>query len=217
MIITFLLEIGFALYILFRYKLTSVSRLAVAVLAGLAVFQFAEFNICVSAWGVDSLGWARIGYVAITLLPPLGLHLAMTIAGKKQPLVIGAAYGSAALFSYIFLFMGHGMTSQQCLGNYVIFSIAPWAVVPYTLYYYGLLVLTVGYCLAKAQRQKGATRSALIALAAGYMAFIVPTTFVNLIDPATIAGIPSIMCGFAVILALLLTFKVVPAAHQGKN
>jgi hypothetical protein len=214
MILTFILEIGFALYVLFRYKLTSVARLAIATLVGLAVFQLAEFNVCEGAFGVDSLTWARIGYVAITLLPPLGIHLVSTIAGRKNPLLVGFAYGIAAVFSYIFLFAGQGMTSQACLGNYVIFNIASWAVIPYTIYYYGWLVFTTGYAVREALRKKGATRAALLALAAGYIAFILPTTAVTVMDPSAIAGIPSIMCGFAVILALILTFKVVPLAHK---
>lgn len=214
MILTFILEIGFALYVLFRYKLTPVARLAIATLVALAVFQLAEFNVCEGAFGMDSLTWARIGYVAITLLPPLGIHLALTLAGKKNPLLVGFAYGIAAVFSYIFLFAGQGMTSQVCLGNYVIFSIAPWAIVPYIIYYYAWLFFTTGYAVRHALKKKGATRAALLALASGYVAFVLPTTAVNVIDPATVAGIPSIMCGFAVILALVLTFKVVPLAHK---
>ena len=45
MIITFLLEMIFAVYVLYRYKLTPVSRLAVAILVALATFQFAEYNV----------------------------------------------------------------------------------------------------------------------------------------------------------------------------
>ncbi|HET6747020.1 MAG TPA: hypothetical protein VFH06_02865 [Candidatus Saccharimonadales bacterium] len=186
--------------------------MAIAILVGLAVFQLAEFNVCEGAWGVDSLMWARIGYVAITLLPPLGLHLATKLAGKKQPILVGISYLSAAAFAILFLFVGHGMTAQQCLGNYVIFSIASWSVIPYTIYYYGWLVVAVAYSIYWALRRKGAVRSALLALAVGYLAFIIPTTAVNIIDPSTIAGIPSIMCGFAIILALILTLKVVPLA-----
>lgn len=216
MIITFALEIAFAMYLFYRYRLTPVSRLAITLLVGLAVFQFAEYNVCVGALGVDSLTWARIGHVAITLLPPLGLHLATKIAGDKKPWLVGAVYVNAAVFSYIFLFVGPGMMTEQCLGNYVIFTIAPWAVWPYVLYYYGWLLLTVTYAFRAAMKQKGAVKSALIALALGYLAFILPTTAVNVVDPSTIAGIPSIMCGFAVILALLLTLKIVPLAHEKK-
>lgn len=214
MIITFLLEVIFAIYVVYRYKLTPISRLAIAILLCLAVFQFAEYNICVGALGVDSLTWARIGYVAITFLPPLGLHLASKIAGQKNIPLIGVAYVTAVLFSYIFLFVGPGLTSEQCLGNYVIFDMAPWSIWPYTIYYYGWLVFAVVYSLHYAAETKGPVKTALSALAIGYLAFIIPTTAVNIIDPSTLAGIPSIMCGFAIILALVLTMKVVPVVQK---
>lgn len=210
MITTFIIEVACAVYVLVRYKLNPVSRLAVAILVGLAVFQLAEFNVCTTPWGIDSLTWARIGYVAITALPPLGLHLAARIAKKKIPGLVVTAYASGALFACIFLFAGHGMTRQQCLGNYVIFQIAPWSVWPYAVYYYGWLLVTVGLSLYWARSAKKNLRAALILLAVGYGAFILPTTFVNIVDPSTIAGIPSIMCGFAVILALILTGLVLP-------
>jgi hypothetical protein len=210
MIATFIIEVAFAAYVLFRYKLTPVSRVVVALLVGLATFQFAEYNVCEGAWGLDSLSWARIGYVAITFLPPLGIHLVTKLSGKKNPLLVAAAYVTGAIFAFIFLFVGQGMLGEQCLGNYVIFKIAPWAVWPYALYYYGWMLVGAGYAIWLGQKAKKNIRAALYSLAVGYMAFIIPTTTVNILDPSTIAGIPSIMCGFAVILALILTLKVMP-------
>lgn len=218
MLATFIIEIGLAVYVLWRYKLTPVSRLAVALLTGLAVFQLAEYNVCEGAWGVDSLTWARIGYAAITFLPPIGLHLATRIAGEHRPLLVGAGYATGLAFAVFFLFVGHGIESQQCLGNYVIFNAAPWSVIPYTLYYYGWLFATVVYARKAGQLMKSSSkRTALYALAIGYMAFILPTTAANIIDPATIAGIPSIMCGFAVILAIVLTLVVLPQYYKSKH
>ncbi len=216
MIATCVIEVACAIYVAVRYKMTPISRLAMAILVGLAVFQLAEYNVCEGSWGVNSLTWARIGYVAITLLPPLGLHLATKIAGQKQRLLIICAYGTAAIFAYIFLFAGQGMTSQECLGNYVIFHIAHWAALPYVIYYYGWLLVSVGYAvfISTKKKIKAHKRQALVALTAGYLAFILPTTAANIVDPSTIAGIPSIMCGFAVILALILTGAVLPRAFS---
>lgn len=215
MLATFFIEIALAIYTVARYKLTPITRLAAALLVCLAIFQLAEYNICEGAWGVDSLTWARIGHVAITLLPPMGLHLATRIAGKPKRLLVGVAYVSAVIFSFIFLFIGHGIQSEECLGNYVIFNAAPWVPLPYTIYYYGLLAMTVSYALTVGGTMKKKNlRHALYFLAAGYMAFIVPTTAANLIDPSTIAGIPSIMCGFAVILAVILATVVVPKYYK---
>jgi hypothetical protein len=211
MLATFIIEIACVAYVIFRYHMNAVSRLTVGILMGLAIFQLAEYNVCEGAWGISSLDWARVGYVAITLLPPLGLHLATKLAGESRPGLVGAAYASAAVFSYIFLFVGHGMQSQLCLGNYVIFTIAPWATIPYAMYYYGWLMVGVGYMLKAARAMKEVSKQkALRGLMLGYLAFIVPTTAANVIDPNTISGIPSIMCGFAVILAITLTTVVLP-------
>jgi hypothetical protein len=215
MLATFIIEIIGALYVIFRFKMTPVSRLATGILVGLATFQLAEYNVCEGAWGVDSLTWARIGYVAITMLPPLGVHLATKIAGRPQKALVVSGYAAAAVFAGIFLFVGHGMQSQECLGNYVIFKIAHWATIPYAIYYYGLLLVTVGYSFRAAKSMKNQFKaSALKYLAIGYLAFIVPTTAANLIDPTTLAGIPSIMCGFAVILAIILAAIVMPKYYE---
>jgi hypothetical protein len=217
MIATFLLEIGFALYLIFRYKMTPVLRLAVALLVGLAVFQFAEYNICEGAWGFDGLTWSRIGHVIITLLPPLGMHMAVRMAGQKHSWLIAAGYAGAAAFSYIFMFVGEGLTGQACTGNYVIFNMAEWAVWPYTIYYYGWLIVGSLYAIYYGSKLKGGTRTALYLLAAGYASLLVPTTTANLIDPSTLAGIPSIMCGFAIIMAVILTFGIVPNYYSAKK
>ena len=215
MLATFIIEIACAVWVLFRYKLTPVTRIAAAILVCLAVFQLAEYNVCEGAWGVNSLMWARIGYVAITLLPPLGIHLTATLAGRKPRWLLALAYGSAAVFAAIFLFVGHGIESQECLGNYVIFMIAPWASLLYGVYYYGWLLATVAYALLLARKMHMAHhRRAIRFLALGYVAFIAPVTAVNIIDPATLTGIPSIMCGFAVILALILTLLVLPGYYK---
>lgn len=211
MLATFVIEVGIALFFLLRYRTTFLARMLMLLLVALATFQLAEFMVCEGAWGISSLDWARLGYVAITILPPIGLHIAMTIAGRLERGWLGLAYGAAAAFAGFFLIVGHGMQGQQCLGNYVIFDIAPHAEIPYTIYYYGLLLLAVGKMLGYAKQVSSkAKRQALRWLAIGYGAFIVPTTLVNLVDPSTIAGIPSIMCGFAVILSLIILFKVAP-------
>ena len=209
MLATFIIEIALALWTIFRYKLNEVGRLAVALLVFLAIFQVAEFNVCESGW-IDSLLASRIGYVAITMLPPLGIHMAYALArAKKRPLMI-PAYVTAALFVVFFLFIGQALSGHQCMGNYIIFQVLPASSWLYALYYYGWLIAGVWLCI-KLQKTFS-WRSALTGLAVGYLAFMLPTTTVNMLDSATIEGIPSIMCGFAVLLAVTLAAWVLPKA-----
>ncbi len=215
MIATFVIEIGLAVYVNWRYKFTNITKLAISILFFLAVFQLAEYNVCEGSFGIDSLGWSRLGYVAITMLPPLGFHLATRLAGDKKNGLIATAYTTAGLFAAFFALSGHGISSQACLGNYVIFKTAPGASALYSLYYYGWLIIGTVYAFRRADSLKQAHRSnALRALAVGYLAFILPTTTANIVDPSTIAGIPSIMCGFAVILAVILAGEVLPKYYR---
>ena len=207
MLATFLIEISFALYILWRYKLNNISRLVVAILASLATFQAAEYMVC-GGVGMQPGMWSRLGYSAITLLPPLGIHLSLAIAGKKQAYLLGAAYATAAAFIAYFVFITHAITGQTCYANYAVFEGGTaFSGLLYLAYYYGWLAAGVFISLKNAI---GKVATPLRWLAAGYMSFIIPTTLANIIEPSTIAGIPSIMCGFAVLLAFILTLRVTP-------
>lgn len=200
-----------AAFILWRYGLDRVTRIVTLILVNLAIFQLAEFMICEGALGLTGEQWARLGYVAITLLPPLGIHLGLQLSGKKSKPLLAAAYGSGAILSGLFLFSPQGMYDAACLGNYVIFQYEPWIGRLHTIYYFGWLLVGSGLAWNFAQKtRKKHARRALYGLAIGYAAFIIPTVVVSLISPETRAGIPSIMCGFAVLLAFILTFWVIP-------
>lgn len=208
MLATFIIEVAFAIYIIWRYRLTTVSRLVIAILGCLAVFQGAEYLIC-GGLGIQGGSWSRIGYSAITLLPPLGIHLTLAITKQKKPQLLAAAYGTAALFVLYFAFMTQAISGYTCYANYAVFETTQFGSLMYALYYYGWLITGVTIALRNARTYPTHSR-ALRALAFGYLAFILPTTTINLIDATTIAGIPSIMCGFAVVLAFVLTLRVAP-------
>ena len=216
MIATFLFEIISALYIAWRYVLNNTTRIIIAILVCLGVFQYAEYTICQNL----SISWAKIGFVAITLLPPLGFHLAQEISQRYSKLLTTFAYGSAAVFIGYFLF-SNAISGSVCGGNYVIFHYElpiDWS---YGVYYYGWLFVGLGYSLWRAGQMKFKkqrnTRHALQLLALGYVLFMLPTTIVNVINPNTIIGIPSIMCGFAVILAIILTFFIAPRVTKPRR
>lgn len=212
MLATFIIEIALAAYALWRYKMSHTIRLVVVLLVFLATFQLAEYMVC-GGLGVSSMDWARIGYVAITALPPIGVHLAFTLAKKRNVPIVAGSYVAGAIFMGYFLFATDVFTGSQCMGNYVIFQLGTVAAQLYTVYYYGLLLLTIGVSLQLAARVPKRKR-ALEAFVVGYVLFMLPTTIVNTINPETIKGIPSIMCGFAVLLALVVVFWVLPATEK---
>ena len=215
MLATFAIEIGFAFYVLWRYKMTVITRLVVAILASLAVFQAAEYMVC-GGMGLQAGMWSKLSYAAITLLPPLGIHLVLKIANKSNKYLITAAYATASAFVGYFVFATGAISGQTCYANYAVFDTQLASSLVYGLYYYGWLFVGVGLAWHYSLTSKK-HRGALRALALGYLAFILPTTTINLIDPSTMAAIPSIMCGFAVILAFLLVGRVAPATIALKS
>lgn len=219
MIGTFLIEIALAVFAIWRYKLDKTTKLIIAILCCLAIFQFAEFFVCTAA-GIDPVWASRIGYIAITLLPPLGLHLVYQIAKVKPPrTLIWPAYASAAVFVGFFLFFTHSIIGQACLGNYVIFQTAPGSDRAYGLYYYGWLVMAVllAINLARKAKEDRTMQQALYWFICGYMLFLLPTTTVNFFHPETLAGVPSIMCGFAVSFAIILAVFVLPRVSEKRG
>jgi hypothetical protein len=214
MIITCLVELALAVRVLWRYKHRPLTWLAVAALLCLALFQLCEFYVCKGS-AMD--GWSRLGFCAITLLPPLGLHILCLIRGRPQGVLLGAAYLSAAGFIGYFLVSNTAFSGYACTGNYVIFQLGHHASLGYSLYYYGWLIAALVLGLRGRNQRQVRRRRAIDGLIAGYLVFLVPTAVVSTLNPTSQAGIPSIMCGFAVLFAFILTFLVVPNGLDGKR
>lgn len=216
MIATFVIEIALASYALWRYKWTRITRLAALTFLALGTFQLAEFMVCRSIG--DALTWSRIGFVAIALLPPLGIHILQVVTRSVHRIMLGLCYAAATAFGAFFLLAGDSFSGHACLGNYVIFQVAPGAGGLFAAYYYGLLVVALVLGLRQLrQKLKPKVRRAVYGMMIGYSVFILPTIFVNFVNPETMNGIPSIMCGFAVLFALALGFIVLPASAEEKK
>lgn len=215
MIATFVIEIALVVYALWRYKMGAIVRLAVLMLVSLAVFQLAEYMICRGVG--DGLLWSRVGYASITALPPLGIHMFFAITKAKNRSLVWAAYLSGLAFASFFLLMPGAFTGQVCLGNYVIFNLVKGSGLMYALYYYGWLATVLVLSWKYLQRAKGKARRAVQGLAAGYAIFLIPATTVSLLKSETVVAMPSIMCGFAVLLAIMLGVVVLPTVAEKRK
>lgn len=216
MLATFIIEMVLAVYTVWRYKMNTLGRLVTVSLVALAIFQLCEYHVC-GGWGVRASEWSRAGYVAITLLPPLGLHILHVIAGKSRRRLVVAAYFSMTAFIAYFTLNPSAFQGYQCTGNYVIFQIGLNGARAYGLYYYGWLVTAIGLGIKWVRQlvrrdgeQSHVRLHAVRALIIGYLVFLVPTALANSVKPETRRGIPSIMCGFAVLFALILTLYILP-------
>lgn len=216
MVATFVIEITLAVYTIVRYKMTLITRLAVATLFFLALFQMSEYFVCGGA-GLSAEHWSRIGYASITMLPPLGLHLLHAIAERKRHWwMVWLAYALAAGFIVYFLCWNQAFRGYACTGNYVIFQLGERASLMYGAYYYSWLAAALALGMRWHAQSVGNKdmRKAIIALIVGYLVFLIPTAVVNSIDPNTRRGIPSIMCGFAVIFVIIIVVYILPHANR---
>lgn len=222
MLATLTIETSLAIYTFWRYKLTEMTRLTVTMLLMLATFQLAEYHVCTGP-GSGAIPWSRLGFVAITTLPAIGLHIMHLLAGKPVGRLVYSVYGVMAGFIGFFLIAPTVFTGHQCTGNYVIFQFSARVTGTYSVYYFGLLLLSLvlGFRWANELRLKGKTAvdhlQAVRGLIVGYLIFLVPTALAMTFRPQTSHGIPSVMCGFAVLLSLILTLYIMPRAAEAKT
>ena len=85
----------------------------------------------------------------------------------------------------------------------------------YGAYYYGWLMAAMALGIRwlgeiKLAKNKIGKPAAIRALIAGYLVFLLPTALANTVNPETRRGIPSIMCGFAVVFAVILVTFIAP-------
>jgi hypothetical protein len=208
MLATFTIESVLLIYTLLRYKMSTLGRLVSVSLALLAIFQIAEYQVCGRTNSVSTS--SRIGFMAIAMLPPVGIHLAQVISGRDQRTLRYSAYVCGAAIALFFGFGRDVFTSYECAGNYAIFQLVPKRGGEFFAYYYVLLTLEICMALYFAITATLKTRKALIYQVFGVLSFLIPTGIVNAINPSTINGIPSVMCGFAVTYAIVLVFGIVP-------
>lgn len=219
MIATFAIEIAFIIFTVWRYKLNKLAKLVIASLTFLAIFQFVEYFICTTGNSYNEL-LSRIGYIAITMLPPLGIHIITTIKKfRGSAYLVAAAYISAFAFISWFLLSSGSLTGHACQGNYVIFHVDKAVTWFYGLYYFGWVMTGLVISAVQGARSKVniKTKQALYGVALGYAGFVIPTTTANFLNAHTLRSIPSIMCGFAVILAITFVTIVLPNAGQRKQ
>jgi hypothetical protein len=217
MIATMVIELALAIFTFVRIKKSAIKNIAVITLVLLAVFQLAEFLVCQAYSGINSLLVSRAGFVAVTFLPPLGIHTANVIAGRKHNWSTYASYTLALGFSIYFLLVTNSVNQSICSGNYVIFHLGNVASMIYGIYYFsllgGLLALTVYLATIQKSSKK---RQAMWWLTIGALAFLIPTGIVYFSGSQAASAIPSVMCGFAVIYAIVLALRVVPLASAEK-
>jgi len=214
MLVTFVIETILAIYVYMRYGKSRFGKTAALILLLLATFQLAEHRVCADSY---ALLWSRIGFIAITLLPILGLYLVSLVSHKTHFLRLG--YILTAGFIIYFLFVPETITGALCGGNYVIFNTGQSLYWLYALYYFGFLLLGIWEALERIHQARTGTviKKTLFWIIIGYLSFMLPMAIVYAVIPSSRLAVTSIMCGFALIFAFVLAFKIVPRYNYIKE
>lgn len=212
MVITIVLEVGLALYTLFAYKHSKIRSLAIATFLLLATFQFAEFQVCANTLGNPEL-WSRIGYVAITFLPILGVQAIGVLTGRKNRQLLVVLYSIGVAVSLYFLITPGVFIASICTGKLVLFQLQPATTTAYYLFYNTVLFISLGLAIMYRKSEKSvAKRQALVWYIVGILTFLVPTGIIYIVRPSELSSLPSIMCGFAIVFALIIGLRILPLA-----
>ena len=204
MAITFAAEMLLMMYVLMKKGVNSIPhRIIVLLLLFLALFQLSEYGVCESL-GLDPTIWARVGFVSITMLPPLGIHLVQKVRKDSNLTLAYGSYLLSLVFVVAFVFFD-SFQSVGCSGNYAIFQISDGLGGAYFAYYYALLMLAVALAIDGWRKGRDSQNSqTLLYIVAGYASFVAPATFIHFVFDGVSNGLPSIMCGFALIFAVAL-------------
>ena len=222
MLATLSIEGILAIYTVWRYKMTTATRLITTMFICLGSFQLAEYFVC-TGYGLRAEQWSRLGFVMITILPPLGVHLMHVLADKPGRKLVAFSYATMAGYIGVFSLYHAALNGHQCTGNYVIFQIGARLGGLYTIYYFGWLAVGIGLGAYWANQlmEKGNSflkqLESVRGLIVGYLVFLIPVALANTIKPQTRQGIPSIMCGFAVLLAFILAGYILPRVGELKH
>ena len=182
-----------------------------AILLLLAGYQLAEVAICAD---VGTAGFLpRLAFIIVTWLPPLGLLLIAQLHRPRSATFTAPALGmllaAAGVVAWIALDRSFASASV-CNAVYARYAHAmPRFHIYAGFYWIGLLGMMVLSGVGRAICENPVRRTQLGWVFAGTIGFIAPAMALSWGVPATQGALPSILCHFALVLAVCL----VPVIH----
>lgn len=203
-IVTAVIEVLVAMWAFTGQGRKSVKAAAAAILLFLASFQILEVLICAAT--PPSLFFSRIAFMCVAWLPPLGLLLISLLTGRRGIKIIAGLFLSAALILNILIpLTSHFVTRTVCRVVFTLFRNESPLFLAYCIFYWLGLMSMAGFSLAGSRTAPPREQQQLRLMAAGTLGFIIPSLVSVLLFPSlTRSSLPSIMCHYALFLALAL-------------
>lgn len=206
---TAIVEFVLAGILIFGFKKYRLRYFWGALILLLGLYQLVEFFLCSTQ---QALFWAKLGFITYTFLPALGVHTALRFLNKKANLYL-LYFLPAAYTLYAMLTRGFVLTATcekvfvkaqtiitQPQGLFQNFASAI-----YVLYYVGFVTIFIFLLWAayRHERSRRKKRVELLDIGAGIL-MIVPTFVLIVIFPFLGLMFPSVLCQFAIFVAVLV-------------
>ena len=196
------LEFVFLINLLVFAQKNSVNKKIIILVLLLFLYQMMEFLICYA--GMNSAFVIYSVYVVISFLPPLGLIIVLNYYNKQHRL-LKLLYLPPLFFAFYYPLVLSKFEIAKCTVLYASYNY-PLGFL-YGLFYYIPVLLTILFLFRQQFSMRGSGRRPLgTVLLAGYLIAFVPNMLFYFIIPGFTDIIESIMCKFALLLAIAYTF-----------
>jgi len=183
----------------------------------LAGYQFAEVAVCSNP---ENLLLTRLAFFDITWLPPLGIWIVWVLSAPKikalnaVPLVYFAA--AAGLSFWIFSDAGCITKSvcQTVIARYQ--QSNPFETVFGLFFQSAMAILIFGAAAGMASAGDAVRRKHLANVQVGILGFVLPSLAVRILVQETQGMLPSVMCHFALVLAISLCALALRERRAGR-
>lgn len=207
-IATGLLELLAAAWTLNSSGRKSILRPTAFIFILLAGYQFAEVAVCARP---AALIYSRIAFLDITWLPPAGIWLVYRLLPRAPRRIFFPAVfftAAAAMSAWIALDPG-AITRSVCQTVTARYFHGPAFELAYGAFYQlGMGVLIFWPALRMAGVADADARGHLACVQTGVLGFVLPSLFLRLVVKEPVGLLPSVMCHFAVTLAVGLVVLV---------
>ncbi len=206
-LLTAVIEFLFAAILITFVRQSDMRNFFAAFITILGAYQFTEFMLCTSG---NPVFWATSGIVAYSFLPAIALHGTLKFVGKKASLP--AIYAIPAITTALALLIPNFVTGAACKEIFVevhtfFNSYSPGlGAIPfflYVAYYFSFIFMACFIAMQDFLRQRSRKKKIVEILeVAGVLLMTVPTVILLVIFPFIGVSFPSILCHFAILLAV---------------
>jgi len=204
---TAIIELALATILLLFFKKTTFRNFFAGFIYLLGFYQFTEYMVCSAE---NPFLWAKIGFITYSLFPAIALHATLKFLKKKPSKIliyfipIVATITAFVIPGFIIKAECNGFfVSVQTIFNtstYLFDSILFWI---YVGYYFGFIFLAIILAYINYRKQKNKLKKEIeIIEIFGILLMTIPVILLIIIFPFSGQMFPSILCQFALFVAI---------------